>query len=176
MILTIMLFTVLFVPQEAPQKPDATAMEAQYKTCAKHYIPTEKCTPEVYQQLKEKDAAPLDADTAFALGAVNEYRPLLKNPGSMQIRAAYIFLNKCKKCEPDDKTVCLEVSAQNGFGGMTTNHIARITMRGKTRWEYESDTTGPFVMHFDPWDSGCKYVTGRIDVTEKVNQALKNAQ
>jgi hypothetical protein len=40
------------------QGQDATALEEQYKTCAKHYIPADKCTPEIYQQLKEKDNAP----------------------------------------------------------------------------------------------------------------------
>src|SRR5207245_1579047 len=36
---------------------DATELEEQYKTCAKHSIPSDKCTPEIYQQLKAKDNA-----------------------------------------------------------------------------------------------------------------------
>lgn len=56
------------------QTQDASALEAQYKTCAKHYIPAEKCTPEIYQQLKAKDQAPLDPKAAAALSAVKEYR------------------------------------------------------------------------------------------------------
>ncbi len=69
---------------------DATALEAQYKTCAKHYIPAEKCTPEIYRQLKEKDEAPLDSNTAAALRAAKEYQTRLKNPASMQIHTAYV--------------------------------------------------------------------------------------
>jgi hypothetical protein len=50
-------------------KQDADAMERQYKTCAKHYIPAEKCTPEIYRQLKDKDEAPLDPSVSLALKA-----------------------------------------------------------------------------------------------------------
>lgn len=39
---------------------DASALEARYKTCAKHYIPADKCTPEIYRLLKAKANAPLD--------------------------------------------------------------------------------------------------------------------
>jgi hypothetical protein len=186
MTILIAFFAILFLSQEPAQKQDAVAMEAQYKTCAKHYIPADKCTNDVYQQLKEKDSAPPDADTAFALGAVNEYRPHLNNPDSMQIRTAYIVLNGCKKCTPEDRTVCLEVTAQNGFGGMTTSHVARETIKGRTRWFYESDSGGSFPIHIDPWEGRCTNVATPfhpstalkpgINVTEKVNQALKNAK
>ena len=37
------------------QAEAAATLEAQYKTCAKRYIPAEKCTPEIYQQLKKKE-------------------------------------------------------------------------------------------------------------------------
>src|SRR5437870_3102805 len=76
--------------QQQQQPEDATALEARYKTCAKHYIPADKCTPEIYQQLKEKDAAPPDAKTATALSAVKEYQKRLKNTDSMQIHTAYV--------------------------------------------------------------------------------------
>jgi hypothetical protein len=56
--------------KQEPQAEDATALEAQYKTCAKHYIPAEKCTPEIYRQLKAKDEAPLDPKAAAALSAI----------------------------------------------------------------------------------------------------------
>jgi len=46
------------------QAQDVDALEAQYKTCAKHYIPADKCTPEIYQQLKDKDNAPLDPNVS----------------------------------------------------------------------------------------------------------------
>src|SRR5437870_843699 len=83
---------------------DATALEAQYKTCAKHYIPAEKCTPEIYRQLKAKDDAPLDSNTSAALKAVREYQKRLKNPDSMHIHTAYVT---------DKGNVCLELGGQN---------------------------------------------------------------
>src|SRR5271165_1087087 len=103
---------------------DADALEAQYSTCEKHHIPSDKCTPEIYRQLKEKDNAPLDANTAAALKVVKEYQATLTNPESMQVRTVYLlnseFLNsKCKKCGSDDFVICLEIGAQNGTGGMT---------------------------------------------------------
>jgi hypothetical protein len=55
LIVTLFLSCGLSAPVQAE---DASALEAQYKTCAKHYIPGDKCTPEIYQQLKDKDNAP----------------------------------------------------------------------------------------------------------------------
>jgi hypothetical protein len=104
------------------QGQDATALEAQYKTCARHYIPADKCTPEIYQQLKAKDEAPPDADTAAALRAAKEYRAKLKNPASMQIHTAYVT-------EKGD--VCLEVGGQNSMGGQT---VSRVVYTSKGKW------------------------------------------
>jgi hypothetical protein len=53
--------------QTAAPAQDVTALEAQYKVCAKHYIPAEKCTSEIYQQLKDKENVPPDSPTAAAL-------------------------------------------------------------------------------------------------------------
>src|SRR6266851_1201413 len=87
---------------------DAEALEAQYKTCAKHFIPADKCTPEIYQQLKAKDNAPLDPVAATALSPIKVYQSRLKNPESMQVQRAYVT---------DQGAVCLEIGAQNGLGG-----------------------------------------------------------
>ena len=100
LLMVLFLSALSFGQATAPQ--DAEALEAQYKTCAKHYIPADKCTPEIYQQLKAKDNAPLDPTAAAALKAVREYQSRLKNPDSMQVRTAYVldqkFLeSKCKK-------------------------------------------------------------------------------
>jgi len=51
---------------------DAEALEAQYKTCAKHDIPADKCTPEIYKQLKDKENAPLEHNVAPSLSGVQE--------------------------------------------------------------------------------------------------------
>ena len=69
---------------------DAAALEEQYKTCAKHYIPADKCTPDIYQQLKDKDSVPLDPNTTAALRAAKDYQTKLKNPESMQVHTAYV--------------------------------------------------------------------------------------
>lgn len=83
------------------QAQDASALEAQYKTCAKHYIPADKCTSEIYQQLKDKDNAPLDPTAAAALKAVKEYQTRAKNPDSVQVRSAYVT---------DEGAICLEIA------------------------------------------------------------------
>jgi len=163
---------------------DAAAMEEQYKTCAKHYIPADKCTPEIYRQLKDKDNAPLDASTASALQAAKEYQRTLKNPASMQVRTAYVT---------DSGNVCLEIGGQNTLGGQT---VSRVVYTSKGRWLDEGGFVGglaqgqnPGAGGVDRWRGYCttggfgkvrenlhpKLLPG-TDVTEKVNQALKEGR
>ena len=165
---------------------DASALEAQYKTCAKHYIPAEKCTPEIYRQLKEKDEAPLDAKTTSALSALKEYRTRLKNLDSMQIHTAYVT---------DEGAVCLEVAGQNGMGGMTVSRVVYLTQawphRGKGKWMDEGGFIGGMAANqsgnysVDRWGGACYKVKafGRqgdmnpgTDVTQKVKEALKDSK
>ena len=87
-LLAVMLLSALSFGQTTSAQ-DATELEAQYGTYAKHHIPADKCTAEIYQQLKAKDNAPLDANTAAALKVVKEYQGRLKNPESMQVQTAY---------------------------------------------------------------------------------------
>jgi hypothetical protein len=184
-LLTVLLLSTLSFGQTSTTE-DAEVLEARYKTCAKHYIPAEKCTPEIYQQLKAKDNAPLDANTAAALKAVKEYQSRLKNPASMQVHTAYVT---------DDGAVCLEIGGQNGTGGMS---VSRVVLTSKGQWFDETGFGGSasadFERHFgggyevDRWrvrlrdSSGhktgvCQKKPGEMqpgtDVTEKVNQALK---
>lgn len=159
---------------------DAEALEAQYGTCAKHHIPADKCTVEIYQQLKAKDNAPLDANTAAALKAVKEYQGRLKNPESMQVQTAYVT-------EKGD--VCLAIGGQNSMGGMS---VSRIVFTSKGRWLDEggfmggmaADHSGSYTV--DRWGGFCtkpptpfhpnqKLLLG-TDVTDKVNEALKRAK
>jgi hypothetical protein len=159
-----------------PQGQDATAMEEQYKTCAKHYIPADKCTPEIYQQLKDNDNSPLDSDTAFALKAVKEYQSLLRNPASMQIQTAYVTYRRA---------VCLKVGGQNGFGGMTVNRVVyqmQVISRGKHKGEMKGELDYDDTGKRDPWLGVCtegffvaKMVPG-TDVTDSVNQALREGE
>lgn len=167
--------------QQTPPE-DASALEARYKTCAKHYIPAEKCTSEIYQQLKDKDEAPPDAKTAAALSAIKEYRGKLKNPESMQVQTAYVT---------DEGAVCLEIGGQNGAGGMSVSRIVYFTQdwtgakRLKGHWLDEGGFGGSAAQRVgggytvDRWGGSCtkgafhpKLVPG-TDVTDKVNQVLK---
>jgi len=170
----------------AAQAQDASALEAQYKTCAKHYIPADKCTPEIYQQLKAKDDAPLDPTTATALKAVKEYQQRLKNPASMQVHTAYVT---------NEGAVCLDIAGQNGLGGMSASRVVYLTdawpHRGKGKWMDEGGFMGGMAANnsgtydVDRWGGYCQKVKAfgkqgdmqpGTDVTEKVNQALKDAK
>ncbi len=170
----------------AGQAQDASALEAQYKTCAKHYIPADKCTPEIYQQLKAKDDAPLDPTTATALKAVKEYQQRLKNPASMQVHTAYVT---------NEGAVCLDIAGQNGLGGMSASRVVYLTdawpHRGKGKWMDEGGFMGGMAANnsgtydVDRWGGYCQKVKAfgkqgdmqpGTDVTEKVNQALKDAK
>jgi hypothetical protein len=150
---------------------NAAALEEQYKTCSKHYIPPDKCTPEIYQQLKEKDNVPLDVNTSAALKAAKEYQTRLKNPSSMQVHTAYVT-------ERGD--VCLEVGGQNAMGGLT---VSRVVYTSRGRWLDEGGFLGSMAQQngggVDRWLGVCTKGTFRpklvpgTDVTEKVNTALK---
>lgn len=155
---------------------DAAALEMQYKTCAKHYIPADKCTPEIYQQLKDTDNAPLDPNTANVLKAVKQYQTKLKNPASMQIHTAYVT---------EKGNICLEIGAQNSMGGMT---VSRVVYTNKGRWLDEGGFFGAMDQSnrnsggVDRWEGVCtkgvfrgKLVDG-TDVTDKVNDAMKDGK
>lgn len=172
--------------QTAAQAQDATALEAQYKTCAKHYIPAEKCTPEIYQQLKDKENAPPDSNTATVLRTVKEYQTRLKNPESMQLHMAYVT---------NEGAICLEIAGQNGMGGISVSRVVYLTdawpHRGKGKWMDEGGFGGSVAAEHsgtyqvDRWGGFCYKVKAfgkqgnmnpGTDVTEKVNQYLKDSR
>ena len=174
-LLAVVFLSALSFGQTAPAQ-DATELEAQYGTCAKHHIPADKCTVKIYQQLKAKDNAPLDANTAAALKVVKEYQGRLKNPESMQVQTAYVT---------EKGHVCLVIGGQNGLGGMS---VSRIVYTSKGRWLDERGFGGGLAVHnsgsyeVDRWGGFCQKLKafGRqgdmqpgTDVTERVNQALK---
>ena len=190
-LLAVLLLSTLSLGQTTTTQ-DADALEAQYKTCAKHSIPADKCTPEIYQQLKAKDNAPLDPKTATVLQAVKEYQSRLKNPDSMQLRTAYLT---------DEGAVCLEIGAQNGRGGISVSRVVYITpdwkgaKRLREHWldeggfggsgsaSLQRDNGSGLVV--DRWAGNCQKMKAfsggggdmkpGADVTEKVNQALKRS-
>ena len=175
--LIVLLFVLSALPLASGQ--DAAELEAQYGTCEKHHIPADKCTPEIYRQLKEKDNTPLDANTAAALKAVKEYQPRLKNPASMQVQTAFVT-------EKGD--ICLVIAGQNTLGGVS---VSRVVYTRKGRWLDEGGILGAMAADpkisgsysVDRWGGPCtnpptpfhpnpKLLPG-TDVTEKVNQALR---
>ena len=128
-LLAVMFLSALSLGQTTSAQ-DASELEAQYGTCAKHSIPADKCTAEIYQQLKAKDNAPLYANTAASLKAVKEYQVKLKNPESMQVQTAFIT-------ERGD--ICLMIGAQNGFGGIA---VSRVVYTSRGRWLDEGGILG----------------------------------
>jgi len=182
----LLLVTLLCGLTAQVQAQDASALEAQYKSCAKHYIPADKCTPEIYQQLKAKDNAPLEPTAAAALKAVKEYQTRTKNPDSMQLRTAYVT---------DEGAVCLEIGSQNGAGGMSVSRVVYITSdwkgakRLRGHWLDESGMGGSASAdvermrgsgyEVDRWDHVCiksKNLLPGKDVTEKIKEAVRDAR
>jgi hypothetical protein len=162
---------------------NAAELEAQYSTCEKHHIPADKCTTEIYQQLKAKDNAPLDPKAATVLLAVREYQSRLKNPDSMQVHTAYLT---------DEGAVCLDIGGQNGTGGMSVSRVVYVTpdwkgaKRLRGHWLDEGGMGGSGSSDVERmtgsgyqvnrWDHVCmksgKLVPG-TDVTDQIGQALK---
>jgi hypothetical protein len=175
----LLLFALSFGQTAATQ--DAAELEAQYGTCAKHSIPADKCTPEIYRQLQEKDnaAAKLDPQTAEVLNAVAAYRDMLKNPDSMQVRSAKIVDFTIRK--GSYHAVCLVIGGQNGFGGVTTRGVAYVIYGhgGKTKSLWTENESGFGRTYesicFTPHAFSDPAPRPGADVTEKVNQALKRA-
>jgi hypothetical protein len=163
-----LLFFALVLAASPVRAQDAAALEAQYRLCAKHFIPADKCTPEIYQQLKDKDDAPLDAETAQAVEAVNQFRTKLRNQDSLQLQVAYLT---------NYGDLCLQVAGQNAFGGMSVMHVVRLR-NGK--WRYERSVLTRGFLGWGGWFDGVciqgtvhpKMVPGR-DITDKVQAALK---
>ncbi len=158
-------------PAAGSASASAAALEAQYGTCAKHHIPAEKCTSEIYQQLAAQDEKPLDANTALAVKAVEIYRTRLKNPESLQVHVAYVT---------DAGDVCLEVGGQNSLGGQT---VSRIVYKSDGKWLDENGFLGGPTIG---WSGGTNRWIGRctrgafhpkmqpgVDVTDKVNRTLR---
>ena len=170
---------------QATQDQDATALEERYKICSKHSIPADKCTPEIFQQLKTKDNLPLEPKAAAALKAAKEYQARLKNPDSIQIRSAYVLDGHCRKCSTEDYLVCLEIGGQNGAGGMTVSRVAVQLNQGREHWydgtgilgglnpDKEDSWNGICTNPKTPFHPNPSLKPGGIDVTEKVSEALK---
>jgi hypothetical protein len=169
------LFPVLLVSSlsfaQTPAAQDADALEAQYTTCEKHHLPADKCTPEIYQQLKAKDNVPLDDETKLVVGIIKEYQSGMKNPESMQIRRVYIT---------DRRIVCLTVGGQNGMGGFSVSEVGYVIE--KKKWLDENHVKLPMSQEDVAWVNGCEKSPGPFtrspkplpgrDITDKVKPAF----
>jgi hypothetical protein len=118
------IFSAFIVSAQSGEQ-DATKLEDQYKTCARHSIPAEKCTPEIYRQLKEKDNPSLDPLAKEVLAAAITYRGSLKNPASMLVHSATVVDFNLRK--DAYHVICLVVGGQNSFGGMAEQRVAYVT-------------------------------------------------
>lgn len=170
----------LVVLEVAGYGQDAAQMEEQYKTCAQHYIPADKCTPAIYAQLKARDNAPLDPGVVLALSGLKLVQDELKNPESMQIR--FVYVTEGGHGRIHGPVVCMEVGGQNSLGGMTVGLYAYFRTLNKKHPEREKmvlgTAGGPNLWGKVVWGFPCtplfdiKLYPGQ-DITDQVKQALQ---
>jgi hypothetical protein len=150
----------------AVKAQDATALEEQYSTCARHYIPADKCTPEIYAQLKAKDNAPLSPEADLGLTAAKIVQAQLLNPASFQVRKVAVLTGNYSR--DGGPYVCVVYGGQAVAGGLVVNsksfhekpdkkHPDKPSKLGETLLNY-CDTIGR--------------VSGWKDVTNEVQVAL----
>jgi hypothetical protein len=126
--------------------------------------------------ITDKDDAPLDPDTASAVKAAKEYQRTLVNPASMQVLTAYIT---------DTGAVCFKIGGLDRFGRMTVRRVlfqTQVITRGKHKGETKDKWFYDDTDRLDPWFGVCSQhffgaeMLPGTDVTDKVNQALKEGK
>lgn len=151
--------TCCFAQSTARRSPaatqDAAALESQYKLCANHYIPADKCTPEIYQQLN----APVDPATAAALKAAKDWAIDTPNPDSLRVGKAFAM---------SDGQICLVLAVDDPKGGATWRSVV-YSSAGKF---LEVGWTGCPTLAMEKE----QHPTTFKDVTEQVKQALKDGR
>jgi hypothetical protein len=165
---------------------DAAALEEQYKTCAKHYIPADRCTTEVYQQLKVKDNAPINPDVAFVLDGIKGVQSSFYNPSSMQVRFAYIedAGEKAFRTLVDGPVACFELAGQNQYGGMSIqrySYYRTLNTKHPEKEKLKFDAHGPSSSGVIVWPWPCvSFFSNKLhpghDLTAAVIQALQNGR
>ncbi|MGO9240756.1 MAG: hypothetical protein ACLQBJ_08090 [Bryobacteraceae bacterium] len=98
---------------------DAAALEEQYTACEKHHIPADKCTPDIYAQLKAKDSAPLSPEVALGLAVAKTVQAQLLNPASFQVRRISVLPSRLAK--DGGAYICVVYGAQAVAGGMVVD-------------------------------------------------------
>jgi hypothetical protein len=115
-----------------PQQ-DAAALEAQYKTCANHYIPADKCTPEIYRQLEDKYGAGANlarADQTFVTPS-----GLMANRHSSGPKQSALLLTnnsivKLVKGRVNEDTIISVIKAQPGNYSLGAEDILALKRAG----------------------------------------------
>jgi hypothetical protein len=154
---------------------DAAALEAQYKTCAKHSIPADKCTLEIYQQLKAKDEAALEQDQYVAPYA----KPAPPADADVNLAVRGITMMRDSVLDPTSFTVlqvlvspksggCVHYVASNTFGGRVQQWgIYGLDKKGRLSVSLLTST----VLYTQNIVDGCIKTSVR-DVTAEVKKAL----
>lgn len=135
---------------------DAAALESQYKLCANHYIPADKCTPEIYQQLN----APLDLATAAALKAAKDWAIDTPNPDSLRVGKAYVM---------SDGQICMIIAVETPDGTMGKwEQVVYSNLGESLGYRWTGCPVGAMKKE--------QHSTTFKDVTEQVKQALKDGR
>jgi hypothetical protein len=143
---------------------DAAALEEQYTTCEKHHIPADKCTPEIYAQLKAKDNAPLSPEVRLGVTVARTVVTQLLNPASFQVRKVSVLPRSLAK--DGGAYVCVAYGAQAVAGGMVVNTKTFHEKLNKKHPD-QPPSLGETLLNF------CDVTDSRwMDVTNEVRLAL----
>ncbi len=143
---------------------DAAALEEQYTTCEKHHIPTDKCTPEIYAQLKAKDNAPLSPEVRLGLTVAKTVQARLLNPASFQLRRPSVLPRSSAK--DGGAYVCVVYGAQTVVGGIVVDSETFHEKPNKKHPDQPRELGEQFV-------NFCEVTNPRwMDVTNEVRRAL----
>jgi len=146
-----------------PPTVDAGALEAQYKTCAKHSIPADNCTLEVYYQLRDKDE-PQGAAAAQGLVDVAGVNQAIQGTIMMRdgVRDPTSFTVLQVLLEPNGG--CVHYVASNAFGG-------RVQQWGVYSMDKKGRITVALNLQFQYYIDWCVKSSWR-DVTAEVKKAI----
>lgn len=145
---------------------DAASLEEQYTTCEKHHIPAEKCTPEIYAQLKAKDNAPLSPEVGLGLAVARTVLVQLLNPASFQIRRVSVLPSSLAK--DGGAYVCVVYGAQAVAGGILVDSKTFHEKLNKKHPD-QPPKLGETLLNF------CEVTDSRwMDVTNEVRSVLSH--
>jgi hypothetical protein len=161
---TFVAFCILASVSTQVKAQDTTALEEQYITCEKHHIPADKCTPEIYAQLKVKDNAPLSPEVRLGLTVAKTVQARLLNPASFQLRSVSVLPRSSAK--DGGAYVCVVYGAQAVAGGIVVDSKTFHKKPNKKHPDQPRELGEQFV-------NFCQVTSLRwMDVTNEVRLAL----